>query len=118
MTRNSTIEPVADRLLIFISSLEHEVLLGVAPAPCADHPDVQQARYGDGALARHSRKEAGRLDTKALLKMLKTSSDDDDEDNAGVARQARPLYAAYGTATLFVPFYSLLRSFAFRGISI
>ena len=80
-----TIELVADRLLIFISSLEHEVLPAWCPRYALTTWMFNKRDTAMEALAEdiRVRKEAGRLDTKALLKMLEEmSSDDDDEDKA------------------------------------
>ena len=79
------VPPLADRLLVFISSLEHEVLPAWRPRYALTTWMFNQRDTALEALAgeMRQRKAAGKMDTKALLAALDADSSSDDDAGGG-----------------------------------
>lgn len=79
------VAPVADRLVLFISSLEHEVLPAWRPRFALTTWMFNKKDTAMELLAEEmrQRKAAGKLDTKALLAALDADSSSEEEDDEG-----------------------------------
>ena len=79
------VEPRADRLVLFVSSLEHEVLPAWRPRFALTTWMFNRRDTALELLAEdmRQRKSAGKMDTRALLAALDADSSDDDDANVG-----------------------------------